>query len=41
MAIRSDPASARLNDKQLIEPVNSPTPIIAVVANETEFHTLM
>lgn len=34
------PLSARLKHKLFTEPVNSPYPITAIVANDTEFHTL-
>lgn len=41
MATSNAPPSALLNDKQLTEPVNSPFPIIAIVASDTEFQTRM
>lgn len=41
IAVRREPPSARLKEMQLTEPVNSPAPITATVAKDTEFHTLM
>lgn len=41
MAANKEPLSARLKHKLFTEPVNSPFPMIAIVANDTEFHTLI